>query len=72
LAAGRSAALAPRICEASAQAAERSDPEALELAELAFSIAERVEGEESGHVRGYCWAHVVNARRVAERLDGGE
>jgi len=66
--ASRSAALATCICEASAQAADRSDPEALELAELAFSIAERVEGEESGRVQGYCWAHVVNARRAAERL----
>src|SRR6185295_12826377 len=46
----KSAALAMRICEASAQAADHSAGEALELAELAFSIAERVEGKESGGV----------------------
>ena len=68
LRASKSPALAMRICEASAQAADRSAQEALELAELAFSIAERVDGEESRHVQGYCSAHVVNARRVAERL----
>ncbi len=72
LQAAKSAALAMRICEASAQAAESSAREALELAELAFSIAERVEGEESGRVQGYCWAHVVNSRRAAERLGASE
>src|SRR6185295_1535027 len=46
----KSPALAMRICEASAQAADRNAGESLELAELAFSIAERVQGEESGRV----------------------
>jgi transcriptional regulator with XRE-family HTH domain len=48
------------------QAAQRPE-EALELAELALSIAERVPGEESWRSRllGFCWAHVANARRVA-------
>jgi transcriptional regulator with XRE-family HTH domain len=59
-------ALAVRVCEASLQAAR----EALELAELALSIAERFQGEESwrSRLKGYCWAHVANARRIANDL----
>jgi len=67
----KSAALAMRICEASAQAADHSAGEALELAELAFSIAERVEGKESGGVQGYCRERLDSARRAAERLTAG-
>ena len=69
LEARRSAALAVRICEASVQAAAaQSTKEALELAELAVSIAERVEGEESGRVRESCEAHLAAARRSAGGL----
>jgi tetratricopeptide (TPR) repeat protein len=45
--------------------------EALELAELALSIAERVPGEEK-RLRGYCWGHIANARRVANDLAGSD
>ena len=65
LKARRSAALAVRICEASVQAAAHSAQEALELAELASSIAERVEGEESGRVQSYCRDRLADARRTA-------
>jgi transcriptional regulator with XRE-family HTH domain len=68
--ASKSAALAMRICEASTRAAESSAHEALELAELAFSIAERVEGEESGRVHGYCRERLDSARRAADELGG--
>jgi tetratricopeptide (TPR) repeat protein len=46
----------------------------LELAEMALSIAERVPGEERwrSRLRSYCWAHVGNARRVANDLSGSE
>jgi hypothetical protein len=46
----------------------------LELAELALSIAERVPGEESwrSRLKGYCWAHIANARRVANDLSGAD
>jgi transcriptional regulator with XRE-family HTH domain len=70
LRASKSAALAMRICEASAQASESNAREALELAELAFSIAERVEDEESGGVQGHCRERLDSARRAAERNGG--
>jgi transcriptional regulator with XRE-family HTH domain len=66
----KSPALAMRICEASAQAADRNAGESLELAELAFSIAERVQGEESGRVQGYCRERLLHARQVAAELGG--
>ncbi len=67
-------ALAVRVCEASLKMAAHKAEEALELAELAVSIAERVPGEESWRSRllGYCWAHVANARRVVSDLDGAD
>jgi transcriptional regulator with XRE-family HTH domain len=67
LRASKSAALAMRICEASAQAVDHDAREALELA---FSIAERVEGEESGRVQAYCRERLVHARRVADGFAG--
>src|SRR5215210_1461927 len=67
-------ALAVRICEASIRMAAHNAEEALELAELALSIAERVPGEESwrSRVQGYCWAHIGNARRVANDHAGAD
>lgn len=55
--ASRSWALAERLCEASAEAAEHRADEALELADLALWIAGRVEGEEGlrSQVQGYAW-----------------
>src|SRR5688500_636738 len=48
--------------------------EALELADLALSIAERVPGETNwrSRVQGYCWAHIANARRVANDHAGAD
>lgn len=70
----KSLALAVEVCEASIRSAARNAGEALELAELAVSIAERGSGEEPRRMRlqGYCWAHVANARRVANDLVGAE
>jgi tetratricopeptide (TPR) repeat protein len=67
-------ALAVRCCEASLKSAGHKAEEALELAELAVAIAERVKEDETWRSRllGYCWAHVANARRVANDLAGAE
>src|SRR5215210_6395223 len=67
-------ALAVRVCTASVKSAANRAEEALELAELALSIAERVPGEESWHSRlkGYCWAHIANAHRVGNDLKGAD
>jgi transcriptional regulator with XRE-family HTH domain len=72
--ASRSWALAERLCEASAEAAEHRADEALELADLALRIAGRVEGEDGwrSQVKGYAWAFVANARRAAHDLAGAE
>ncbi|HEX9940506.1 MAG TPA: helix-turn-helix transcriptional regulator [Thermoanaerobaculia bacterium] len=72
--ASRSWALAERICHGSEEAAARNAAEALELADLALSIAWRVPGEESWRSRmeGYCWAYVANARRADNDLAGAD
>ncbi len=69
-----SSALAVRICEASIRKAAHKAEEALELAELALSIAERVPEKEGrlSRLKGFCWAHVGNARRVANDHSGAE
>jgi transcriptional regulator with XRE-family HTH domain len=70
----RSLALASRVCAASLRAAPHDAREALELAELALSIAERALGEEGlrSRAQAYCWAHVGNARRVGNDHEGAE
>jgi transcriptional regulator with XRE-family HTH domain len=70
----RSLALASRVCAASLRAAPHDAREALELADLALSIAERAPGEEGlrSRAQAYCWAHVGNARRVANDHEGAE
>jgi transcriptional regulator with XRE-family HTH domain len=67
-------ALALQACEASLKSAVHDAAEALELAELALSIAERVARGESWRLRveGYCWAYIGNARRVANDLAGAD
>jgi transcriptional regulator with XRE-family HTH domain len=72
--ASRSPALAARVCAASLRAAPRDAREALEVAELAVSIAGRLPDEEGlrSRAQGYCWAHVGNARRVGNDLDGAD
>jgi tetratricopeptide (TPR) repeat protein len=61
-------------CEASVSAAANKASEALELAELALFIAERVSGSDlwRARVQGYAWAFVGNARRVGNDLLGAE
>jgi transcriptional regulator with XRE-family HTH domain len=72
--AGKSWALAERLCEASRQAAASDPEEALGLGDLALSVASRVEGEEGwrARVEGYCWAHIAHARRAAQDAAGAE
>jgi tetratricopeptide (TPR) repeat protein len=67
-------ALAVRVCEASVKSAPRKPGEALDLAELALAIAERVPGDERGRSRlkSHCWAHIGNARRVVNDLAGSD
>lgn len=67
-------ALALRFSEGSLRKAAHRPQEALELADLALAIAERVPGEESWRSRltGFCWAHAANARRVANDHAGAD
>ena len=67
-------ALALCCCEGSIRKAAHRPEEALDLADLALSIAERVPGPESwrSRVMGYCWAHVANARRVSNDHAGAD
>jgi tetratricopeptide (TPR) repeat protein/transcriptional regulator with XRE-family HTH domain len=67
-------ALALRFSEGSLRKAAHRPEEALELADLALSIAERSAGPESWRSRltGFCWAHVANARRVANDHAGAD
>jgi transcriptional regulator with XRE-family HTH domain len=60
--------------EASAAAAARKPPLALELAELARFVAERVGGSDvwRARVQGRAWAFVGNARRVGNDLAGAD
>lgn len=66
--------MAVQLCDASVRAATRSAGEALELAELALSIAGRVLGDEGFRSRllGWCQAFLANARRVATDFDGAD
>jgi tetratricopeptide (TPR) repeat protein len=70
----RSWALAVLVCEASIRAAADKTEVALDLADLAMYIAERVPGEEGwrSRVKGYASAHVANARRVSNDLAGAD
>jgi tetratricopeptide (TPR) repeat protein len=64
-------ALAEKIAHESARTAAKDADEAIELAELALFIAERVPGDDrwrSG-LQGYVWLFIGNARRVANLLD---
>ena len=67
-------ALALRFCEASLQAAADKPANALEFASLALVAAEKALGEErwSWHLRGWCWGHLGNARRVVFDFDGAD
>lgn len=66
------AALVRVVFDASVRAAADSAGRALELADLAFAIAERVPREESAAARAFCWGSLGNARRVANDFDGAD
>ena len=70
----RNWALCELLCEESIKAAADSADRALELANLALHVAERIPGEEAwrSRVQGYAWAHVGNARRVKGDLPGAD
>lgn len=70
----RTWALAVRVCEESVRAAAHRVDRALELADLALLIADRVPGEEGwrSRLQGFAWAHVANAQRVANDFDGSD
>ncbi len=70
----RTWALCERVAAESIRKAPNHPREALELAELALAIAERLPGERAWGLRlqGYAWAHVSNARRVCNDLTGAE
>ena len=67
-------ALAERVSHESVRMAAHDVKEALELADLALAIAKLVPGEENwrARVQGYCWAHIANARRVANDHAGAD
>jgi len=69
-----SGALCVRVAAESIQQAPNLPTDALELAELALLIAERLPGEEEGRrrIQGYAWAHVSNAHRVCNDLPRAE
>jgi transcriptional regulator with XRE-family HTH domain len=70
----RSWALAERLCAESARAAAHDPLRAIELAEVALHIAERVSGDEAWRCRlqGYAWAFLGNGFRVQGRLPEAE
>lgn len=67
-------ALAVHVCEASVRAAAHKPDEALHLADLAVLIATKSPGAEGWRSRleGFCWAHLANARRVANDFAGAD
>jgi transcriptional regulator with XRE-family HTH domain len=70
----RTWALCEKVAAESIRLAPNHPKEALELAEVALLIAERVPEEQTWNLRlqGYAWAHVSNARRVCNDLPGAE
>jgi transcriptional regulator with XRE-family HTH domain len=67
----RTCALVARACESSERAAANLPSAALELAQLACFLAERVDGGEGrrARARGYALAFLSNAQRVATEFD---
>ncbi|MFY9825533.1 MAG: hypothetical protein WAM82_29435 [Thermoanaerobaculia bacterium] len=65
----RTVALVAQVCEASVRAAAHKVELAMERAELALYIAERVPGEAGLRAQSFSWAHIGNARRVATDFD---
>lgn len=70
----RTWALSELLCHRSLEAVRDRADRAVELAELAVWIAERISGEETWcrRVQGFAWAHLGNARRVqGDLVDAG-
>ncbi|HEY2738473.1 MAG TPA: helix-turn-helix transcriptional regulator, partial [Thermoanaerobaculia bacterium] len=67
-------ALVERLCAESVRAAARAPKVAVQLAELALRVAERVAGDAAWRslLAGYAWAFLGNARRVASHLPAAE
>jgi tetratricopeptide (TPR) repeat protein len=67
-------ALAELVCEESVLAASKDVERALDLADLAVEVAERVKGPEgfTRRLRGHALAHHANVLRVAGRLPEAE
>jgi len=67
----RTCALVAKVCEASVRAAAHSPGAALELADFACFLAERVDGGAGRRLRalGYANGHRANAQRVATEFD---
>jgi len=70
----RTCALVAHVCEASAKAAAHLPAEALELADFACFLAERVEGGQGRRTRalGYAHAFRANVRRVANHFGAAD
>ena len=70
----RTWAVAERLCDLSVRAAAHRVDEALERAQLALFIAERIPGDKafSDRLRGYCWRFVGNALRVGNEFDAAD
>lgn len=66
----RNWALAALVCDASLEAVEHGEDEALELADLALLIAGKLRGDAGwrSRVQGYVWAHIGNAQRATGNL----
>jgi transcriptional regulator with XRE-family HTH domain len=64
-------ALVEKICQESIRASAHRVRDALALADLALFLAEKCPGDERWRSRllAFCWAHVANARRVANEFD---
>jgi transcriptional regulator with XRE-family HTH domain len=67
-------ALVETLCAESERAAASNAGRALEVAELALAAAGRTADGivRKANVQGYAWAHVANARRVANDLRGAD
>lgn len=73
----RTLAVCEALLEASLEAGFREPSLAIELAELAIRVADRLDGEHYGRtvvqdLRARAWAYLANARRVASDLAGAE
>jgi transcriptional regulator with XRE-family HTH domain len=64
--------LCERLCAESERVAAANAGRALELADLALRVAQRIGGAEGFRVQAYAWAYLGNARRVTGDLASAE